>query len=363
MKRLSFLLCISFLVANLNAQPINFKIYNPSGAFLKIIYSTNKQAANTYYLKNNRIVPSRAESDIYVNAGEKNDTINVTSFYTTNDQPALNYTLVRKGKELQYIDYSGYEPSGELIGFAHNLNAGKGILLVKDRDVMGVEIYRGGNKIGHYGLAKVEQERLIVFPVGDVKKLQGVLNMEGDVIIPVQYQLINLVENVFVARNEAQRVGAFDLSGKQIVPFEYDDLMPQEHLVVTWINIRDNDKENYGLYDKEGNMITAPLNPVINFSEGPMPIVGPEGTFGFVDETGKMVTPFEFKSVKQFSDGLAGVANQKGEYGFIDKTGNLVVPFKYYSVVANFENGRARVSESRFKKAYDIDKNGNKINP
>jgi len=348
-------------LTSLHAQPINFKIYNPSGGFLKIIYGNHKSTETVYYLKNNKPVATLAESDINVHAIQANDTIHITSFYTANEQPALNYTLVRKGKELQYVDYIGYEPAGDLIGYAHNLNAGKGVLLVKDRDVMGVEIYRNGNKAGHYGLAKVEQERLIVFPVGNGKKLQGVLNMEGDVLIPVEYELINLVENVFVAKNEAQKIGAFDLSGKQIVPFEYDDIMPQENLVVTWINIRNNDKENYGLFDKAGNMITAPLNPLIDFSEGPMPIVGPDGTYGFVDDKGKMVTPFEYKYVRKFSDGLAAVANQKGEYGFVDKSGKLVVPYKYFSVVMNFENGRAKVAESRFKKAYEIDKNGNKI--
>ncbi|MES2649630.1 MAG: WG repeat-containing protein [Bacteroidota bacterium] len=360
----SFLVLVLLTLVTLTktiGQPINFKIYSPTGGFLKIMYGTNKKPDTTYYLKNNKLVASLKESDIYVKAGEHNDTIRISSFYTANEQPALNYTLVRKGKELQYVDYSGYEPSGELIGYAHNLNAGKGILLVKDRDAMGVEIYRGGNKIAQYGLARVEQERLIVFPVGNVKKSQGVLNMEGDVVIPVEYDLVRLEEHVFIVKNDLQKWGAFDINGKALVPFDYDDLIPRENMVVTWINVRNNDKENYGLYDKEGNMITAPVNPLIDFSAGPMPVMGADGNYGFVDENAKMVTPFEYKYVRNFSDGLAAVANQKGEFGFIDNSGKLVVPYKFFSVVMNFENGKARVSESRFKKAYAIDKQGNKI--
>jgi hypothetical protein len=358
---LSFFVTL-LVFSRLPAQPINFKIYNPTGGFLKIIYGNNKEEETTYYLKNNKPVASLAESDIYVKASQKNDSIYINSFYTGSDQPALSYTLLRKGKEIQYVNYSGFEPSGEIIGYAHNLSAGKGVLLIKDRDVMGVEIFRDGNKVGHYGLAKVEQDRLIVFPVGNVKKVQGVLNMEGEELIPVQYEIMRLEGDVFVAKNTDQRFGAFDLSGKQIVPFEYDDVIPQEHLMVTWVNIHNNDAENYGLYDKKGNMLSGPVNPVIDFSDGPMPIIGEDGTYGFVDTTGKMVTPFTYKSARRFSEGLAGVANQKGEFGFIDTNGKLVVPYKYYNVVMNFENGRARVSESRFKKAYDIDKNGNKLN-
>jgi hypothetical protein len=360
-NRYLFFCLLALSNASVFAQPINFKIYNPSGGFLKIIYGNNKEAETTYYLKNNKLVSSLAESDIYVKASEKNDSIYVNSFYTGNDEPALSYTLLRKGKELQYVNYSGFEPSGEIIGYAHNLNAGKGVVLIKDRDLMGVEIFRNGNKVGHYGLAKVEDERLIVFPVGDVKKLQGVLNMDGDVLIPVQYENVRLEGDVFVAKNENQRFGAFDLSGKEIVPFEFDDIIPLENLLVVWINIHNDDRENYGLFDKKGTMISGPVNPVIDFADGPMPVMGEDGTYGFVDETGKMVTPFTYKTAKRFSEGLAGVANQKGEFGFIDTNGKLVVPYKYYNVVMNFENGRARVSESRFKKAYDIDKNGNKL--
>lgn len=361
MKNFYAIFCIAlagFLTTG--AQPVNFKIYDPSGGFLKIMCSPHK-AETTSYLKNNKAVNTLEESDLYVKASESNDTIHINSFYTANDQPAISYTLLHRGRELQYVNYSGYEPNGDLIGYAHHINSGKGIVLVKEREEMGVEVYRNGNKIAQYGVAKILQDRLIVFPVGDGEKLQGVLNMNGDMLIPVQYRLINLSENVFVAKNTDEKVGAFDINGKPLIPFEFDNLMPQTDLVVTWVNVHDNDKENYGLYEKSGTLISNPVNAAFDFAEGPAPVVGEDGTYGFVDSTGKMVTNFEYKFARKFSEGLAAVANQKGEYGFIDKTGNLVVPYKYYNVVMNFEHGRAKVSESRFKKAYEIDRNGNKV--
>lgn len=359
----AFCFTVSFLLAvtSLLSQPINFKVYSPTGGFLKIIYATHKPGESTYYLKNNKPVPSQAESDLYVKVSEDKDTIHINSFYTGSDQPALSYSLLRKGGELHYQHYAGYDQNGDLLGYAHNLYWGKGIVLVKDHEMMGVEVYRNGEKIAHYAVAKFEEERLIVYELGNIKK-QGVLNMDGDPMVPVQYDLINLAEHVFVARNEQQKVGAFDINGKPLVPFEYDQVMPEENMIITWINIKNNDKENYGIFDRKGNMITPPLNPVFDFTSGPLPVVGPDGNYGYVTDKAVLLTGFEFKYAKTFSEGLAAVANQKGEYGFIDLTGKLVVPYKFYNVVANFENGRARVSESRFKKAYEIDHNGNRLN-
>jgi hypothetical protein len=362
MKKLCTLVLIAFAaIHHVNGQPINFKLFDPSGGFLKIIFSKHTPEEAVYYLKNNKAVPTLEESDIIVKAREVHDSIYLDGVYTATGQAAISYTLLRKPKELEYVHYTGFEPNGELIGYGRHLNWGKGIQLVKDRELMYVEIFHNGHVVAQYGVSKLMQDRIIVFTPGSEKK-QGVLSMEGETVIPVRYEFINLAENVFVAKNEYQRCAAFDINGKMLIPFDYDQIMPQAKLIVTWVSINNNDKENYGLYDKSGHMISGPLNPLIDFTTGPMPVFNEEHMVAFVDENGNMVTDFEFKEAKKFSDGMAAVANLKGEFGFIDKAGKLVVPYRYYNVVMNFENGRAKVSESKFKKAFEIDKMGNRLN-
>ena len=362
MKKLNMLvLFIIGAITIANSQPVNFKLFEPAGGFLKIIFSKHTPEETVYFLKNNKAVNTIEESDLVVKAREIHDSIYLDAVYTATGQAAISYTLLRKPKELEYVNYIGFEPNGELIGYGRHLNWGKGFQLVKDREIMYVELFHNGHVVTQYGVSKLMQERIIVFTPGADKK-QGVLTMEGETVIPVKYEFINLAENVFVVKNEYQRCAAYDIDGKMLIPFDFDQIMPQAKLIVTWLNVNNNDKENYGLYDKSGHLISGPYNPQIDFTHGPMPVFNEERMIAFVDENGNMVTDFEYKAAKKFSDGLAAVANLKGEFGFIDKTGKLVVPYRYYNVVMNFENGRAKVSESKFKKAFEIDKMGNRLN-
>ena len=52
------------------------------------------------------------------------------------------------------------------------------------------------------------------------------------------------------------------------------------------------------------------------------------GKWGFVDEQGKKVIPFEYEAADEFSEGLAAVQIKK-KYGFVDAKGNIVIPAMY----------------------------------
>ena len=66
---------------------------------------------------------------------------------------------------------------------------------------------------------------------------------------------------------------------------------------------------------------------------------------GFVDKTGRMVVPYQYKDVRGFSDGLAAVANADLLYGYLDKTGKEVIPCQYQAVEA-FSGGVAAVENA-----------------
>jgi hypothetical protein len=359
MKTAAAILAWLLPLAQVISQPINFKVYNPTGGFLRLISVPHKPGENIYYLKNNKPVATREMSDLYVKLVDEKDTIHINSFYSASDAQALSYTLIRSGGEIHCQAYEGYDEQGDLLGYAHHLYRGRGISLVRDHENMGVEIYRNGAKTAQYSVGKIEEERLIVYEIGNIKK-QGVLDMEGELLVPAQYELINLVEQVFVVRSSDHRVGAFDFNGKPVVPCEYDQVIPEAEMIITWINIKDNDKENYGIFDRKGKMISPPVNSALDFTSGPLPVAGPGGNLGYVDKSANLITGFDFKYARRFSEGMAAVGNAEGKYGFIDANGKLVVPFKY-STVADFKNGHARVAESRFKKGFDIDREGNKV--
>ena len=90
------------------------------------------------------------------------------------------------------------------------------------------------------------------------------------------------------------------------------------------------------------------------------PSKGNNGLYGYVQD-GDLLIPYKYEYALDFKEGLAGVC-LSSKFGFIDNAGNLVIPFEYKQIlVAGFSEGVCGVSKNG-KKWYFIDKNGNKIN-
>ena len=75
--------------------------------------------------------------------------------------------------------------------------------------------------------------------------------------------------------------------------------------------------------------------------------------YGFIDKTGKIVIPCQWKSAKAFSQGVAAVEKEgfsllgikeKDKWGFIDKTGKIVISCKW-KAVNSFREDRAVVKD------------------
>lgn len=84
-----------------------------------------------------------------------------------------------------------------------------------------------------------------------------------------------------------------------------------------------------------------------------------DGKWGFIDNTGTVVIPFEYDGAFSFSEGLASV-EKDGKYGFIDNTGTVVIPFEYDDALP-FSEGLAYVEES--KEGFYINKQGERVSP
>ena len=70
------------------------------------------------------------------------------------------------------------------------------------------------------------------------------------------------------------------------------------------------------------------------------------GKCGFIDKTGKVVIPCQWRQVWVFKDGLAPVQDFNKRLGFIDKSGKIIIPCRWKKV-NYFVNGRAKVSDSK----------------
>lgn len=82
--------------------------------------------------------------------------------------------------------------------------------------------------------------------------------------------------------------------------------------------------------------------------------------WGFIDASGKIVIPAQYRAASDFHEGLAAVqiVESPGYWGYIDKTGNMAIPPNFSNKPYSFSNGYA-VAVKRDKSVCYIDKTGN----
>jgi len=106
-------------------------------------------------------------------------------------------------------------------------------------------------------------------------------------------------------------------------------------------------------------VFTIMIATICSYGQELRAVRGINQLWGFVDETGKTVVPFEYGAAQEFSEGLAAV-KLFGYWGFIDETGKRVIPCRYIKV-GKFSEGLARVYNG--SEWYFIDKTNRKAIP
>jgi bifunctional DNA-binding transcriptional regulator/antitoxin component of YhaV-PrlF toxin-antitoxin module len=133
-----------------------------------------------------------------------------------------------------------------------------------------------------------------------------------------------------------------------------------------------DDTGKFGYVDSTGTVVIPfQWKRATEFNDGFAIVWDDEEKYeGIIDKQGKMITPCKWKYIqgdsnylgyKIFSEGLAGVGNDNHKYGFIDKTGKLVIPCQW-KWVGPFSEGLCWVKDKNGKYGF-IDKYGNIVIP
>lgn len=109
----------------------------------------------------------------------------------------------------------------------------------------------------------------------------------------------------WVKFNRANKWGIKDLTGKERIPAEYDEIF----LI----------KEGLACFEKIGS-------------------------FGYIDVQNNVVIEAQYECAMSFSEGLACVTKVGGKTGYINRDGEVVIPFEYDAGTA-FRDGIARVKK------------------
>lgn len=101
-------------------------------------------------------------------------------------------------------------------------------------------------------------------------------------------------------------------------------------------------------------MSTNENNPAVDI-ETLSPLCQTSATCGYIDATGKIIIPQQYRYAAPFYEGRARVKAANGKYGFLDTNGNMVIAARFDDA-ANFHEGLARVTIAG--KSGFIDKKG-----
>lgn len=234
--------------------------------------------------------------------------------------------IVNKGEKIGFIDKMGNEVIPCIYDFLEDADCSfrEGLAFVRQGDKCFFIDKEGKKPFDFkYDSANNFSEGLaVVWKDGKC----GYIDTKGNEVIALtDKQFYSDFSDGLAAVSKDGKFGFIDKTGKLVIPFNFEQLEPEE-------------------------------NP--SFHEG-LAAVGKNGKYGYIDKNGKEIVPFKFDSAYDFSEGMAVVA-QNDKWGFVDKNGNIVIPCEYESA-NSFSEGYAVVSKD--KKYFFIDKNGNKVLP
>ena len=171
-----------------------------------------------------------------------------------------------------------------------------------------------------------EKERLaIVWKDG----LAGILNMNGETVLPCEYVIRTMDsfhEGRLPVKKEGVGYGYVNEHGEIVIPcrWTYGSVF-SEGLA----RVLDGMKSGY--IDPDGNLVIflpEGWNARGDFRDGMALVENDQGLYGYIDQTGALVIPFQWEKADAFSEGIAQVW-QDGKCGFIDQTGALVIPCQW----------------------------------
>lgn len=163
----------------------------------------------------------------------------------------------------------------------------------------------------------------------------GYINKYGKEIFPCQYDEPGFFNEDFCVVKKGGLSGYISKTGKEVISCQYDELTVDNKFI--WVK---KDKK-WGLFNLNGNMLSAPRFDEISFFSEGLAWVQIKEEYGFINEEGVMLMSPRYVWAEPFHDGLAMVLKD-GRNGFVNKQGEEVIPLVYENA-QSFSEGLAAV--------------------
>lgn len=183
----------------------------------------------------------------------------------------------------------------------------------------------------------------------------GVIDTKGKIVIDPAYKQIIFLEksSLFKVTNDKNKVILFDLKGKELFDFKFDDIDDASSSLHAILNT-DNTRKKYCTWtDRTGKEIPVKLTAAEEFAEGLAAASDMvSGKYGYMNTTGQWVIKPQYWMAKPFNGGIALVANsqENTRWFFINTKGDTLLTKYGYSTAESFVDGLTIIDNKFFTK-------------
>ena len=172
--------------------------------------------------------------------------------------------------------------------------------------------------------------------------LYGVVDNNGNEIIPVKYRGIDIYDYNVIVAGVNDKTGVLNIKNKTILPFDYSGIYMLKDYSPNGFLYKLGEKNNTRVFSLEGDKINIwKYEYVQDESEG-LRAAMYKNKWGFFNAAGAEPVPFIYDTATSFSGGYSFVMLNK-KVGYINKSGNEVIPVKY-DAIYNFSDKMAAVT-------------------
>ncbi len=191
------------------------------------------------------------------------------------------------------------------------------------------------------------------------------IDKDGNVVINISFQTCRSFEDdlAFIKSSDYPTGAFIDKLGEVVLSDKFYLLSHHSQGLINCAEVGNpsqvNYEKNWGYINKFGEYIISPQYYfAYPFSEGLAAVsLNHESLFCFIDTTGNIIIKREFEGANPiFSEGLCMVYGD-GSYGYIDNHGELVIPYQFY-YSGPFSGGMAVVKFTEEAKYGYINKSG-----
>lgn len=154
----------------------------------------------------------------------------------------------------------------------------------------------------------------------------GVIDFKGNILLPFQYQNLQILQNQFLAFREGEKWGLMNTNGKILSTPKYDQIQINHSADADLILLKKEEK--YGAMDAAGKLICEPIYDTLYPIKKHLIAVKKEQLYGVIDQNAKDIIPLEYDSLVAFANHYL-IVWQQGKQGLYATDGALLLQSVY----------------------------------